>query len=61
MVIGSKVKIKPDKIHFYEGNRAPFADLTKTGKIYNILGDTAVVMFENIGINVYKDDLCIVD
>lgn len=57
---GDRVKIIPSKLNYYKKHTYSFVNLDEAGIIYQVMDQTAVVRYDSIGYNVYKDDLYIV-
>jgi|GEM_PF-5398650 len=58
---GDKVKIYNDKIDYYKKHAYSFMDLDNEGIVYQVMEQTAVVMYGHTGFNVDKNDLYVVE
>ena len=58
---GDKVKIKPNKLAYYKEHTYSFMDLDNAGTVYQAMEQTAVVMYGNVGYNIDKNDLYVVE
>lgn len=58
---GDKVKVNPNKLDYYKKHTYSFVDLDSVGVVYQVMEQTAVVMYGNIGYNIDKNDLYVVE
>lgn len=58
---GDKVKVNPNKLDYYKMYAYSFMNLDSIGTIYQVMEQTAVVMYGNVGFNVGKNDLRVVE
>lgn len=57
--IGDKVKIKPSKLDFYKKHTYSFVNLDEAGVVSQVMEETAVVRYGDLGYNIDKNDLYI--
>lgn len=57
---GDKVKIFSNKLDYYKKRAYSFMDLDKVGIVCQVMEQTAIVLYDNIGYNIDKNDLYIV-
>lgn len=55
--VGDKVKIIPSRLDFYKKHAYSFVNLDNEGVIYQVMEQTAVVRYGNLGYNIDKNDL----
>lgn len=59
--IGDKVKIVANKLDYYKKHTYSFVNLDEAGVIYQVMEETAVIMYDCLGYNIYKTDLYVVE